>query len=182
MEPSPLDSLLTEEQTMIAQAVGEFATDVVMPRHEALDHAGTHPEDLWNELAELGLFGVAVPDELGGAGAGCVGQVIVIEKLSRAAGAVGRVGVRPRNRHRCDRRFWRRSGAGPMARKPGVGGCPRRSRPRGGGLGRRLHRRGGRFGGDPPWAQDRRAVPGTGRLLPGARAAWRRGGPRDGGR
>ena len=89
MEPSPLDSLLTEEQTMIAQAVGEFATDVVMPRHEALDHAGTHPEDLWNELAELGLFGVAVPDELGGAGAGCVGQVIVIEKLSRAAGAVG---------------------------------------------------------------------------------------------
>lgn len=89
MEPSPLDSLLTEEQSMIAQAVGEFATDVVLPRHEALDHAGTHPEDLWNEIAELGLFGASVPEELGGAAAGCVGQVIVIEKLARAAGVAG---------------------------------------------------------------------------------------------
>ena len=89
METSPLDALLTDEQQMIAQAVAEFATDVVAPQHEAIDHAGVHPEDLWQAIAELGLFGAAVPEELGGAGAGCVGQVVVVESLARAGGVAG---------------------------------------------------------------------------------------------
>lgn len=89
MEASHLDGLLTEDQAMIAQAVGEFATDVVLPRHERLDHTGEFPAELWGQIAELGLFGAFVPEDLGGAGAGLVGHVVVVETLARAAGIAG---------------------------------------------------------------------------------------------
>jgi len=89
MEASALDALLSEDQAMIAQAVGEFARDSVLPRHEALDHAGKHPEDLWGEIAELGLFGVFVPEELGGLDAGFLVHAVCVGTLARAAGLAG---------------------------------------------------------------------------------------------
>ncbi|MAG59016.1 MAG: hypothetical protein CMJ83_22235 [Planctomycetes bacterium] len=89
MEASPLDALLNEDQAMIAQAVGELARDVVAPQHEHLDHDGTHPEELWGQIAELGLFGVFIPEDLGGAGAGFLAHAVAIETLARAAGVAG---------------------------------------------------------------------------------------------
>lgn len=89
MSDTPLDRLLGEEQQMIASAVRDFARDEVLPRHEALDHEGVHPEALWEQIAELGLFGVFLSEDAGGAGAGFLGHTVVVESLARAAGIAG---------------------------------------------------------------------------------------------
>ena len=89
MSGSAFDALLTEDQSMIADAVRDFATDVVLPAHEHLDHEAKWPTELWGQIAELGLFGTALPEDLGGAGAGMLGQSVVIESLARAGGLAG---------------------------------------------------------------------------------------------
>ena len=89
MERSPLELLWSEDQSLIASTVDEFARDRVAPQHEALDHAGAHPDALWAELSELGLLGVPLPEDLGGAGAGYLAQVLAVEGLARAGGLVG---------------------------------------------------------------------------------------------
>lgn len=89
MERQDLDGLLSEEQQLVAQTVVEFARDRVIPQHEALDHAGVHPEELWGELAELGLFSTFVPEDQGGAGAGFLAHAVTIEELARGGGIAG---------------------------------------------------------------------------------------------
>ena len=89
MEQSHLDHALSEDQSLIAATVQEFARDRVAPNHEALDHAGVHPEELFREMAELGLFGTFIPEERGGAGAGFLAHVVTVETLAAAGGLAG---------------------------------------------------------------------------------------------
>lgn len=89
MEHTDLQRSLSEEQALVAAAVAEFARDRVAPQHEALDHAGRHPTELWSELGDMGLFGTLVPEEWGGAGAGFVAHVLAVEGLARAGGLAG---------------------------------------------------------------------------------------------
>ena len=89
MEPSPFDALLSEDQAMIVNAVAELARDSVLPRQEKLDHEAAHSEELWSELAGIGLFGILVPEDKGGAGAGWLAHAVAVETLARATGAAG---------------------------------------------------------------------------------------------
>ncbi len=84
-----MDLTLTEEQKMIQQMARDFAVKEVEPRARELDETGEWPADLVARMGELGLMGVAVPAEHGGAGADNVAYVLAMEEISRACASTG---------------------------------------------------------------------------------------------
>ncbi|HUP19468.1 MAG TPA: acyl-CoA dehydrogenase family protein, partial [Gemmatimonadota bacterium] len=74
---------LTPEQRLLAETVREFARDRIAPIAAAHDESGEFPWETVREMAELGLFGVPFPEELGGAGADSLSLVLVVEELAR---------------------------------------------------------------------------------------------------
>jgi len=84
-----MDLTLTEEQKMIQQMARDFAVKDVEPRARELDEKGEWPTDLVKKMGELGLLGVAVPEEHGGAGADNVAYVLAMEEISRACASTG---------------------------------------------------------------------------------------------
>lgn len=73
----------TEEQVLIAQTVREFARERIQPHVREWDEAQNFPDSLLRELGELGLMGVMVPEEYGGAGMGPLELSTVMEELAR---------------------------------------------------------------------------------------------------
>ncbi|MDW4499942.1 acyl-CoA dehydrogenase family protein [Sulfitobacter sp. D35] len=65
-----------------------FSEDRVRPRVEALDRDGTFPGDIFDEMAELGLFGITVPEAEGGAGLDVLSYALVMEELSRGYASI----------------------------------------------------------------------------------------------
>jgi hypothetical protein len=89
MESSQLsDNTVTERHRMIAATVREFVDAEVRPRAGELDETETYPEDIYRQMARLGLFGITTPAEYGGVGADCVSYAIVMEELSRGYASV----------------------------------------------------------------------------------------------
>ncbi len=84
-----MDLTLTEEQQMIQKMARDFAQSEVAPLAKELDKTGRWPTELVKRLGELGLMGVAVPDEYGGAGADCVSYALAIEEISAACASTG---------------------------------------------------------------------------------------------
>jgi isovaleryl-CoA dehydrogenase len=80
---------LGEEIDLLRETVREFAATEVAPRAQAIDRDNEFPRDLWPRLGELGLLGVTVEPEFGGAGLGYLAHVVAVEELSRASGSVG---------------------------------------------------------------------------------------------
>ncbi len=80
---------LTEEQTILRDAVREFAQNEVAPRAAELDRTGEFPLDLIRQCGELGLMGVTVPEEYGGAGMDSVSYCLAVEELSRCCASTG---------------------------------------------------------------------------------------------
>lgn len=80
---------LTEEQRMIQQMARDFAVREVEPRARELDKNGTWPADLVKRMGELGLMGVAIPEEHGGAGSDTVSYALAMEEISRACASTG---------------------------------------------------------------------------------------------
>ena len=80
---------LTEEQQLLQKSVRDFAESEVRPRAKELDETGHFPHDLFNKAAELGLTGVAFPEEEGGAGFDHLAYTIVIEEISRCCASTG---------------------------------------------------------------------------------------------
>jgi alkylation response protein AidB-like acyl-CoA dehydrogenase len=80
---------LGETADMLRETVREFAAREIAPRAETIDRDNVFPRDLWPKLGELGLFGVTVDENHGGAGMGYVEQVIAVEEISRASASVG---------------------------------------------------------------------------------------------
>jgi butyryl-CoA dehydrogenase len=80
---------LTEEQTILRDAVREFAQNEVAPRAAELDRTGEFPLDLIRQCGELGLMGVIVPEEYGGAGMDSISYCLAVEELSRCCGSTG---------------------------------------------------------------------------------------------
>jgi short/branched chain acyl-CoA dehydrogenase len=79
---------LTDEQELLRRTVREFAESRVAPVAEELDREARFPYELVAELGELGLMGIPVPEEYGGAGADTVSYAIAIEELTRIDSSV----------------------------------------------------------------------------------------------
>lgn len=84
-----MDFALTPEQQEIQALAREFAAREIAPQAAAWDREHRFPRELVPRLAELGLLGVCVPEELGGGGASFLAYVLVLEELSRADAGVG---------------------------------------------------------------------------------------------
>jgi butyryl-CoA dehydrogenase len=80
---------LTEEQQLLQKSVREFAEAEVRPRAKELDETGHFPRDLFTKAAELGLTGIAVDENDGGAGFDHIAYTIVIEEVSRCCASTG---------------------------------------------------------------------------------------------
>ena len=79
---------LTDEQELIRRTVREFAESRVAPVAEELDRRARFPYELVGELAELGLMGLPVPEEYGGAGGDTVSYALAVEELTRIDSSV----------------------------------------------------------------------------------------------
>ena len=84
-----MDFELGREQREIQQLAREFARDEIEPHAAEWDREHHFPRELYAKLAELGLMGVCVPEEYGGAGADFLSYTVVLEELSRADASVG---------------------------------------------------------------------------------------------
>jgi alkylation response protein AidB-like acyl-CoA dehydrogenase len=79
---------LDQEHELVRSTVREFAQERVAPVAEELDRASRFPYDLVAELGELGLMGMTIPEEYGGAGADTVSYAIAVEELTRVDSSV----------------------------------------------------------------------------------------------
>jgi len=84
-----VDFELTAEQREIQAVAREFAAAEIEPHAAEWDRAHGFPTELLDKLGELGLLGVCVPEEHGGAGADFLSYILVLEELSRADAGVG---------------------------------------------------------------------------------------------
>src|SRR5437764_5109087 len=79
---------LTEEHELVRSTVRQFAEQRVAPVAEELDREARFPYELVSELADLGLMGMTIPEEYGGAGTDTVSYAIAIEELTRIDSSV----------------------------------------------------------------------------------------------
>ena len=79
---------LDEQQEMVLDMVRAFARDRVAPGAAERDRTGEFPTDLFREMGELGLLGMFVPEEYGGAGMDVVSYLLAVEELARADASV----------------------------------------------------------------------------------------------
>jgi short-chain 2-methylacyl-CoA dehydrogenase len=83
-----MDLDLTQEQQLVRDTVREFAREKVAPVAEELDRESRFPYELVSELAELGLMGLPIPEEYGGAGGDTVSYALAVEELTRVDSSV----------------------------------------------------------------------------------------------
>jgi short/branched chain acyl-CoA dehydrogenase len=83
-----MDLDLSQEHELLRNTVREFATERVAPVAEKLDRESRFPYDLVAEMAELGLMGIPIPEEYGGAGSDTLAYAIAIEELTRIDSSV----------------------------------------------------------------------------------------------
>ncbi|MBX3508323.1 MAG: isovaleryl-CoA dehydrogenase [Parvibaculum sp.] len=84
-----LDFDLGETADMIRDTVRAFTADKITPRAAEIDRTNEFPRDLWPQLGELGLLGITVEEEFGGAGLGYLEHVVAMEEISRGSASVG---------------------------------------------------------------------------------------------
>jgi isovaleryl-CoA dehydrogenase len=92
MIPNDYPSLnfdLGETADMLRDSVRSFASDEVAPRAADIEKANDFPEDLWRKMGDLGVLGITVEEDYGGAGMGYLEHVVAVEEMSRASAAVG---------------------------------------------------------------------------------------------
>ena len=84
-----LNFALGETADMLRDQVRSFVQTEVAPRAEAIDQENLFPEDMWRKFGDMGLLGITVPEQYGGAEMGYLAHVIAIEEISRGSASVG---------------------------------------------------------------------------------------------
>ncbi len=87
--PPSLNFDLGESADMLRESVAAFAADEIAPRAAAIDRDNDFPADLWAKMGALGVLGVTVEEEYGGAGMGYLEHCVAMEEISRASASVG---------------------------------------------------------------------------------------------
>ena len=87
--PSMLDFDLGETADQIRDLTRRFADAEIAPIADEIDQTNTFPRHLWPKLGALGLHGITVEEEWGGAGLGYLEHVVAVEEISRASASVG---------------------------------------------------------------------------------------------
>lgn len=77
-----------EEIDMLREEVRKFSAAELAPRAEKIDHDNEFPADMWKKFGAMGLLGITVPEEFGGAGLGYLAHVVAMEEISRASASV----------------------------------------------------------------------------------------------
>ena len=90
MTPMPgLNFQLGEDIDALRETVRDFAQAEIAPRAAALDRDDQFPMDLWQKMGALGVLGITVGDDYGGAGMGYLAHMVAMEEISRASASVG---------------------------------------------------------------------------------------------
>jgi isovaleryl-CoA dehydrogenase len=84
-----LDFGLGADIDMLRDTVRGFSQDKIAPLAAEIDRSNAFPRELWPQLGALGLLGITVDEELGGAGLGYLAHCVAMEEISRASAAVG---------------------------------------------------------------------------------------------
>ncbi len=84
-----LNFQLGEDIDALRDAVREFAQAEIAPRAAEIDHSDQFPMDLWQKMGALGVLGITVGEEYGGANMGYLAHMIAMEEISRASASVG---------------------------------------------------------------------------------------------
>jgi isovaleryl-CoA dehydrogenase len=84
-----LQFALGEEIDMLRDTVARFAEQEIAPRAAAIDREDQFPMDLWRKFGELGVLGMTVAEEYGGANMGYTAHMVAMEEISRASASVG---------------------------------------------------------------------------------------------
>ena len=84
-----LNFSLGEDIDMLRDTINRFAADEIAPRAAAIDEENLFPPDLWRKLGDLGVHGLTVREEYGGAQLGYLAHMVAMEEISRASAAVG---------------------------------------------------------------------------------------------
>ncbi|PWC90362.1 isovaleryl-CoA dehydrogenase [Azospirillum sp. TSO5] len=80
---------LGESADMLRDSVRSFAANEIAPRAAEIDQTNEFPNELWRKMGDLGILGVTVDEEYGGAGMGYLEHVVAMEEVSRASASVG---------------------------------------------------------------------------------------------
>src|SRR3982751_2368079 len=84
-----LDFQLGEDIDALRDSVAAFAQSEIAPRATEIDRSDQFPMDLWRKMGELGVLGITVPEEYGGANMGYLAHMLAMEEISRASASVG---------------------------------------------------------------------------------------------
>jgi isovaleryl-CoA dehydrogenase len=80
---------LGQDADMLRESVRDFASAEIAPRAADIDRSNDFPADLWRKMGSLGILGVTVDEEYGGAGMGYLEHCVAMEEVSRASASVG---------------------------------------------------------------------------------------------
>jgi len=83
-----LNFALGETIDMLRDQVQSFVAKEIAPRAAQIDIDNLFPADLWRKFGDMGLLGITVPEEYGGAGLGYLAHVVAMEEISRGSASV----------------------------------------------------------------------------------------------